>query len=83
MAVESTSLTLAEVEAAIRKVLKTGSAYTRTGLSYTRADLGALRELRREIMAEQRAGSGTGPTFVSDFNTGSGSGTEADEWGDT
>ena len=79
---ETTSLTLAEVEAAIRKVLLTGSAYNRTGLSFTRADLGELRSLRRELMAEQRAGSETGSTFVPDFNTGSGSGTEADEWGD-
>jgi hypothetical protein len=45
------SLTLAQVDAAIAKVLK-GQSYTSNGYTYTRADLNALRSLRSQLQAE-------------------------------
>lgn len=51
------SLTVAQVDAAITQILTTGQSVTIDGVTYTRADLGALRLLRSEIQSEEASSS--------------------------
>ena len=51
------SLTVAQVDAAITQILTTGQSVTIDGVTYTRADLGALRLLRSEIQSEESSTS--------------------------
>lgn len=45
-------LTLEQVEAAIAGILEKGQSFSADGVTYTRADLGELQRLRRELQAE-------------------------------
>jgi hypothetical protein len=45
---------IAEVRAAIRQIITGGQAYQGEGRAMTRADLGALRTMEREKVAELR-----------------------------
>lgn len=76
---EST-LTLEEVETAIRDILKTGVSYSRTGFARTSANLPDLMKLRDQLIREAKIAKGN-LSFISDFSTGIGT-TEADEFGD-
>lgn len=46
------SLSVTQIDAAITAILTTGQSYTVDGVTYTRADLGRLQDLRREIQGE-------------------------------
>ncbi|NJB66449.1 hypothetical protein GGQ74_000089 [Desulfobaculum xiamenense] len=46
------ALTLEQAERAIAEILESGQAFTGDGVTYTRADLGRLQELRRQLVAE-------------------------------
>lgn len=59
----ASTLTIAEVETAIRNILLGGSSVSRAGVSLTRADLPALMKLRKDLLAD--AGRGA---FVFDHN---------------
>ncbi len=77
----TSTLTLTEVETAIRAILTTGISYTRPGLSLTRSDLNSLRELRKTLIREAAKSSDEGMSSIPDFSAGSGVESEADEWG--
>ena len=47
------ALTVSQIDTAIEAILTTGQAYTADGVSYTRADLGRLQELRKTVQAEE------------------------------
>lgn len=46
------SLSISQIDAAITAILTTGQSYSVDGVVYTRADLGRLQDLRREILGE-------------------------------
>ena len=73
------SLTLTEIESAIRKILTTGQSYSIGGRTFTRASLGDLRSMRKEVIAET-TNKGGSRGFV--FDSSGGASTEADDWGD-
>jgi len=72
---------LGYVNQAIQDLLRTGVSVSRPGMSYTRADLAQLRDLRKDLQREiRRKSSGQGPTFVTQSNnavTG-----ESGDWGE-
>jgi len=45
-------MTLTQVNTAIETILTSGQSYTIDGMSYSAANLGTLRELRTEMMAQ-------------------------------
>ena len=51
------ALTVAQIDAAISKILETGQSVTIDGVTYTRAQLDQLRGLRSEIMGEESVSS--------------------------
>ena len=55
--------TLAEIDAAITKVTEEGQSSAVDGISYTRANLAALNQLRDTLTAESGRASGSRPTF--------------------
>jgi len=63
----TSTLTLTEVEDAIRDILKVGVSYSRTGFSRTNAQLRELMDLRKKLISEAAKASNEGPTFVTDF----------------
>lgn len=64
------TLTLTEVESAIRGILLNGTSYSREGFSLTKAQLPALMTLRKQLISEAARASTTGVSFVSDFSGG-------------
>lgn len=56
------ALTVSQIDTAIEAILTTGQSVTVDGVTYTRADLGRLQELRRTLQAEE-AVSGQGSIF--------------------
>jgi len=55
--------TLAEVETAITKVTEEGQSSAVDGISYTRANLSALNQLRDTLKGASDRASGSRPTF--------------------
>jgi len=55
--------TLAEVNAAITKVTDEGQSSTVDGISYTRANLAALNQLRDTLKGASDRAAGSRPTF--------------------
>jgi len=55
--------TLAEVEAAQTKVAEEGQSSTIDGISYTRANLAALNQLRDTLKGSAARAAGSRPTF--------------------
>lgn len=51
------ALTVSQIDTAIEAILSTGQSVTADGVSYTRADLGRLQELRKNIQAEESISS--------------------------
>ena len=49
---------LSHVDAAIQNILVGGQSYKLGSRSLTRADLGLLRQMRNELMAQENAGDG-------------------------
>jgi hypothetical protein len=47
------ALTVSQIDAAIEAILNTGQSISADGVMYTRADLGRLQDLRRQIQAEE------------------------------
>jgi len=47
------ALTVSQIDAAIEAILTTGQSITVDGTSYTRADLGRLQDLRKQIQSEE------------------------------
>jgi len=47
------ALTVSQIDTAIEAILSTGQSVTMDGVSYTRADLGRLQDLRRTVQAEE------------------------------
>lgn len=50
---------LAHVDAAIQNILVGGQSYKLGSRSLTRADLGLLRQMRNELLAQENAGDGS------------------------
>lgn len=50
---------LTEIDTAITGILTTGQSYTIDGITYTRAGLGTLERMRREIVATIARSAGT------------------------
>ena len=55
--------TLAEVNAAITKVTDEGQSSTVDGISYTRANLASLTQLRDTMISAEGRSAGSRPTF--------------------
>lgn len=47
------ALTVLQIDTAIEGILTTGQSVTVDGVTYTRADLGRLQELRKTLQAEE------------------------------
>lgn len=47
------ALTVLQIDTAIEGILATGQSVTVDGVTYTRADLGRLQELRKTLQAEE------------------------------
>lgn len=47
------ALTVSQIDTAIEAILTTGQSVTVDGVTYTRADLGRLQELRKTLQAEE------------------------------
>ena len=80
-------MTAAEIKAELvlikearEAIYKTGTAYTRQGLSLTRANLNDLRE-QESYLLRKLAKVNSGPVIASDFSSISGS-TESSDWGE-
>ena len=54
----SNSELLVHVDAAIQNILVGGQSYKLGSRSLTRADLGILRQMRNELLAQENAGDG-------------------------
>ena len=67
------------VDAALEALMTGGQSYSRAGLTFTRADLGRLWTMRKELRASVAEAGANGIAFVSD-NSGSTSG-ETSDWG--
>lgn len=62
---------LEEVETAITKILYSGQSYQIGSRKLTRADLGMLRQMQKELKAELASGNNTGlfgDTYVAVFD---------------
>jgi len=57
------SITLSEVETAITQVEESGQSFTVDGITYGRANLSALIQLRDSLRGETDRSSGSRPTF--------------------
>ena len=75
----TSTLTLTEVETAIRDILLTGVSHSRPGMSLTRASLGELNSLRKTLIKEATRASSDGVSFISDFSSAE---SDANNWGD-
>ena len=51
------ALTVSQIDTAIEAILTTGQSVTVDGVTYTRADLGRLQELRKTLQAEESVSS--------------------------
>lgn len=51
------ALTVSQIDTAIAAILTTGQSVTADGVTYTRADLGRLQELRSTVQAEAAVSS--------------------------
>lgn len=51
------ALAVSQIDTAIEAILSTGQSVTVDGVTYTRADLGRLQELRRTVQAEEAVSS--------------------------
>jgi hypothetical protein len=68
-------MTLAQVNTAIEAILTGGQSYTIDGVSYSAGNLGTLRELRAEMMAQ--TSRATRPLFRAFRATSMGYGSES------
>ena len=57
------AVTLTEVETAITQVETTGQAFTVDGVTYSRANISALTQLRDKLQNEAIRSAGTRPVF--------------------
>ena len=57
------SLTVTTVETAITAIETSGQSFTLDGMTYSKADLNALRQLRKDLQAETERSGGNRPVF--------------------